>query len=163
MNTVVNTLSLNELDNIVAEKVELYSAAAQSIPDSVETKILLDNIQWGNALMDDTLTNNRAKIVTAGHYIIVARSQSTESTAGLNRRIIIVRKNSSDVEQERIYHGMYKPSDAVAYYYEISGIMECDVDDTIELWIYQDSGGALDFGGVSYADASRITLVKFNY
>jgi hypothetical protein len=125
--------------------VEIYDASTQTVSSGAETKLLLDTVRWGDSDLHDS-SNNRAQTPVAGIYLVIGRVLASDSTTGTYRHCILVRLNSSDVEQERIMEGISDPAETANFYMEIPHILKCDADDHLELRYKHDKGSNMTIG-----------------
>ena len=123
-------------------------AAATSITDSLFTTVgMTDTDEWDNDNMHDTATNpSRITIRTAGRYIIQGYGQWAASATGA--RFFDIRKNAGTQGALRI-QSTVQNLPASTIFQNITGLVDCAVNDYLELYIYQNSGGALNFSTVA--------------
>jgi hypothetical protein len=141
---------------VVDISCKVTKSSNQSISNSTFTTITWDQENYDTDSMHDNVTNNsRITIKTAGKYSILAQSEWASNSTGL--RILQIRKNGVDtVGYSRIGSGQGGANDEVIFVGDLA------VNDYLELRVWQNSGGALDFrsGGVelleTYLEAHKI-------
>jgi len=139
---------LSETEADVSCKVT--KSANQTISNSTSTIITWNQEVYDTDGMHDNVTNNsRITIKTAGKYSVMAQFEWASSSTG--KRIIDIMKNSAVVGKAN-----YLSSGNSQH--TISFIGDFAVDDILEVRVFQDSGGSLDFlaSGITYFQAHKI-------
>lgn len=135
------------LGNHVLTQCILRKTTAQSIPDSTSTEI-----EFGSGTeiydpldMHDTSTNNtRITTPSDGMYHITVGGRFANSTGG-SSRILYLNVNGGNVNSVASTidsSGRWANTDSITH--------ELSANDYVEMSVYQNTGGALDFGGSSY-------------
>ena len=112
--------------------------AAQSLADATETKIAVDAETFDYGEIGDIATNDRVDIRRHGVYLIVGRGGTASLTTGSTRRNSI-RVNGSEVASSTV--AVTALSGSAMY---VAHCAELTAGDYVELWMYQDSAGAVD-------------------
>jgi len=129
---------------------KVTKSAAQTITNSVSTIITWDEEDYDTDNMHDNVTNNsRITIKEPGKYSVLAQFEWTSNSSG--KRIIDIMKNGVVVGK-----GNYSASGNSQH--TISFVGAFIVDDILEVRVFQDSGGSLDFlNNITYFAATRLT------
>lgn len=122
----------------------ISNTTTQSINNSTETLLTFDTEDYDNQGSIANTTNNRLDIQRAGKYIIIAKSSVAVNSGG-DRRYIAIYQNAvrKNIQSWSDLNGVGD----VRMFSVI--LLNCAVNDTITLYGFQDSGGALNFGGTS--------------
>jgi len=138
---------LSETTSDISCKVT--KSANQSIPNSTSTIITWNQEDYDTDGMHDNITNNsRITIKTAGKYSVMGQFEWASSSTG--KRIIDIMKNSVALGKAN-----YLASGSSQH--TISFVGNLAVDDILEVRVFQDSGGSLDFlTNISYFEAHKI-------
>jgi len=138
---------LSETEDDVSCKVT--KSANQSIPNSISTIVTWNQEDYDTDGMHDNVTNNsRITIKTAGKYSVMAQFEWASNSTG--KRIIDIMKNSVALGKAN-----YLASGSSQH--TISFVGDFAVDDILEIRVFQDSGGSLDFlNNISYFAAHKI-------
>jgi len=141
------TLSCIELPTDISSKVT--KSADQTIPNSTSTIITWDQEDYDTDGMHDNVTNpSRITIKTAGKYSIMAQFEWASNSTG--KRIIDIVKNS-------VVSGKANYLASGNSQHTISFVDAFAVDDILEVRVFQDSGGNLDFlNNITYFEAHII-------
>ncbi len=128
---------------------KVTKSADQTITNSTSTIITWDNEDYDTDSMHDNITNNsRITIKTPGKYSVMAQYEWTSNSSG--KRIIDIMKNNTAVGKAN-----YLASGNSQH--TISFIGEFLVNDILEVRVFQDSGGNLDFlDNITYFEAHLI-------
>jgi len=125
------------------EGARVYKSAGQSIPNTTSTIVSFNSEDYDTDTIHDNVTNNsRLTCKTAGKYIVFAGGRWASHNTGLR-------------EFHLLKNGAYAAYIIVAtvpgssMYMEITVILNLAVNDYMELRVYQNSGGALGFGGAT--------------
>jgi len=153
-NDIVISLSDEVFTSALKTKLDGIEALAEVNPLDISCKIIktsdqsisnntMTTINWNSELYDtdgmhDNSTNNsRITIKTAGKYSILAQSEWGANSGGF--RFLEIIKNGVD-SIARVRHLAENASE-----HNISFVGEFAVNDYIELIVFQDTGGNLDF------------------
>ncbi len=134
-------LKIDEIDMCHIQKNG--SGSHQTISNSTSTALSFDQELFDTNTMHDNSTNNsRVTIKRTGYYLINGAIRwETTSSGGYNRKISIY-KNGSEVFTNIILPTTTSASNAPSQ--TITAMLLLAVNDYIELYVYQDSGGNLD-------------------
>jgi len=124
-------------------RIRAYRALDQTIGDSTPTKINLGSEDYDNLGEFDSATNYRFTCTQAGYYLINGQIQSASLGDGNSLRTYIY-KNGVDIT-----HASSHSSGNLAINANCMTIQYLAVNDYIELWVYQNSGGNADVTGGS--------------
>lgn len=118
----------------------VYHSVAQTIPTGVVTVLAFDSERWDTDSIHDNVTNNtRLTCKTAGLYLITAHVGFTANANG--RRSIYLKKNNTT------WIGIVGlpsvPDGVTSTLLEVTTQYQLDVDDFVEVYCYQNSGGDL--------------------
>jgi len=138
-----------------------YTSANISTPHNAytTTAIDMDLEYWDNDGMHDITTNpQRITITTTGLWQITAFGNWASSSTG--SRGLQVRKNSGDSNSggTQLFAKRQESADGVVSQLFISWEERLAVDDYIEMFTFQDSGGALNLNAGSSLMARWITI-----
>lgn len=134
-----------------------YNDAVQSIPNNTDTALTLNSEEYDTDTIHDTATNTSRATVPTGkggkwriHYHTAA---STASATGI--RVAFLRKNGTT----RIRGSNARVVGSTAVNVTLEGGADIDLlaTDYVEVIVFQNSGGALDFG---FSDASNASVVS---
>ena len=119
--------------------VKATKTSDQSIPRITITKITWDSEKYDTDDMHDNATNNtRITFNTAGKYSILAQAEWEISNEGF--RFLEIIKNGAGSGIARVRYVAEAASENIIAY-----VGEFEVGDYIELQVFQDTGGGLDF------------------
>lgn len=126
----------------------------QTINNVTWTRVSLDSVQADNDSMFDA-ANNRVVIKTPGVYAIAAAGLwKNDGASGTGLRCLSVRKNGTSIAEMRGVgiSGNWLPQNC-------SQVVECMVGDIIEMYVEQESGGAITWS-VDADPKSELTVTK---
>lgn len=124
----------SELDKVRAVKI----TAGQTIPNATETAITLNSENFDtNSIHDNSTNSTRLTCKTAGKYIITGQINFTGNATGLREAQIRVNGTTSIASDNRVAGDTNDRAVSVSTIYELA------VNDYIELYAYQSSGGDL--------------------
>jgi len=128
---------------------KVTKSADQSIPNSASTIITWNQEDYDTDGMHDNVTNNsRITIKTAGKYSVMAQFEWASNSSG--KRIIDIMKNS-------VVLGKANYLASGNSQHTISFVDALVVGDILEVRVFQDSGGSLDFlNNITYFEAHKI-------
>jgi len=129
---------------------KVTKSADQTISNSTSTIITWDQEDYDTDGMHDNVTNNsRITIQTPGKYSVMAQFEWTSNSSG--KRIIDIFKNGSAVGKAN-YLASGNSQHTISF---VGALVE---DDILEVRVFQDSGGSLDFlDNITYFEVTRIT------
>lgn len=134
-----------------------FNSAAQSVNDSTQTALTLDSEQYDVGALHSTVSNTSRMTIGAGqdgYYHIVGKSEFAASAVG--QRILSIYLNGTAISRTR-----YPLNSAtVVSTFEVSTMVPLVATDYIELFAYQDSGGALNVGNADAIVASRLMVER---
>ena len=117
---------------------KITKSASQSIPNATLTAITWNQESYDTDGMHDTVTNNtRVTFNTTGKYSVLAQAE-WEIAGGVFRFLEIMKNGSGGIA--RVRYGAEGASENIVPY-----VGEFQVGDYIELCVYQDAGGNIDF------------------
>ena len=118
-----------------------YKAAAQSISDSSSTRLTFDSERADTDTIHSTVTNTgRFTCVTAGYYEIFGAGNFAANSTGV--RILQAYLNGASLDPFGDFEGT--PNALVVCQLSVSFAYPLAVNDYIEFFVYQSSGGALN-------------------
>jgi hypothetical protein len=118
--------------------VRVYHDAGQNIPNATYTAITFNSESWDTHAMHDTGTNpTRLTCKVAGPYVIGAQVRFAFNAGGISRRLAIVLNGAT----YQVVTAMYEYGETM--YSEVVTPCILAVNDYVEAWAYQDSGGNL--------------------
>ena len=151
--TLINIFGTDASGNLISSPVDISckvtKSADQTISNSTSTIITWDQENYDTDGMHDNVTNNsRITIKTAGKYSVMAQYEWTSNSTG--KRIIDIMKNS-------VVLGKANYLSSGNSQHTISFIGDFVVDDILEVRVFQDSGGSLDFlDNIIYFEVHKI-------
>ena len=115
----------------------------QAIPDATWTNVIFDNEEWDTDSIHDNVTNpERLTCKTSGTYFVFTSANFSDNATG--QRLALVRKNGT-IEIVKSFCGM---DTGGRWQNSISTMINLEVNDYLELRVFQNSGADLDlFGG----------------
>lgn len=129
-----------------------YKTAAQSIANATVSKILIDATSFDTDSIVDT-TNSKIIPTKAGYYSV--RSLCTIPSTNAMLMVAYIRKNGINVIEARNNSG--RTGDSLST--SLGGIVEMNGStDYLELYVWQDSGGAVD-----HDEQARRTFLEVTY
>jgi hypothetical protein len=126
-----------ELSSDQAHMARMTRDVAQSIPNITATKIAFDAEDYDVGGIADPVTNDLFTISRAGKYLITASWEST----GATNNIVAVYIYKNGVEQRVSYVRLPSASSVEIV---VSDVLNLAVNDTIEMYVFQSSGAALN-------------------
>jgi len=134
---------------------KVTKTADQSIPRITLTMVTWDSEEYDTDDMHDTVTNNtRITFNTAGKYSILAQSEWEANSGGF--RFMDIMKNGVD-SIARVRNLADNASE-----HNIAFVGEFAVGDYIELEVFQDTGGNLDFESGAILENTYLEAHKIN-
>ncbi len=128
-----------DLSSASAVGTRVFHSAAQSINNNTETKLAFDSERYDTDSIHDPSTNNsRLTCPASGRYAIFGTVRFASNATG--HRYIFIRLNGGKalaVQSSLALSG-------IVTMLSISTIYDLTASDYVELWVYQNSGGALD-------------------
>lgn len=128
------------------------SAAVQSIPNSSYTAVTFDAESFDSAAFHDNSTNPSRLTIPAGkagkYFINAALNYAGAATGG--RYAVIYKNGAREIQAEGTNEGSLRTTVAV------SAMLDLVATDYIEIYAYQDSGGALNIQNAAYATYAEI-------
>ena len=146
---IVENATLSCVEVMLDISCKVTKSADQSIPNNTSTIITWNQEDYDTDGMHDNVTNNsRITIKTAGKYSVMAQFEWESNSTG--KRIIDIMKNSIAVGKAN-----YLASGSSQH--TVSFVGDLAVDDILEVRVFQDSGGSLDFlTNITYFEAHKI-------
>lgn len=123
-----------------------YRTTTQSITSGTWTSLALNAERFDTDTMHDNVTNSsRLTIKTAGLYVVTGNVYWASSAAGNQRLTRLYVNNATEicVASSPVSAALPQPAQVVSTIYKFA------VNDYVELFVYQDSGGALNVQNVA--------------
>jgi len=122
------------------QAVRVTKSASQSISNNTDTALTWNTETFDtNGLHDNAVNNSRLTAQVAGKYQVSGGARF--DTNGTGRRQLYIKKNGTSI------YSLLEPAApnaSVPTVYVITGLVDLAVGDYVELWVFQNSGGALD-------------------
>lgn len=134
----------------------VYRGAAQSISNATATALTFDNETFDTNTFHSNVTNNTRMTVPsgkAGKYLVTGVTYFTNNATG--QRIVYIYKNGSNVIGT-IQQGISGSIDCVV---QTSFVLDLAVNDYVELYAYQNSGGSLNVFGNSSSSGFQVSYL----
>ena len=134
----------------------VYRGASQSIANATATALTFDNETYDTDAFHDNSTNNTRMTVPAGKagkYLVTGVTYFTNNATG--QRIVYIYKNGANVIGT-IQQGISASIDCVV---QTSFVVSLAVSDYVELFAYQNSGGALNVFGTSSSSGFQVSYL----
>lgn len=134
------SLNAENVAGAEAPVCSLYLSSSQSIPNATWTEILFNAEEYDPAQMHSTVSaTGRIVIKRRGLYWIAGAARFANNATG--GRNLVLRFESSN-----IYGGANQVAghSTLSTYARAAGYRYCEPSDEIYMWVYQDSGGALN-------------------
>jgi len=155
INTTINFSCIDNKNWILTGETEtdisckITKSADQPISNNTSTIITWNQEDYDTDGMHDNVTNNsRITIKTAGKYSVMGQFEWASNSTG--KRIIDIMKNS-------VVLGKANYLASGSSQHTISFVDDFAVDNILEIRVFQDSGGNLDFlNGITYFQAHKI-------
>jgi hypothetical protein len=125
---------------------KVFKSANQSVPNSTVTIVAFDSEINDNDSIHDTVTNNsRLTCRTAGVYLV--RGHAIFSSNGVGTRAVSLFRNGNT--NDRVGEIVLPPASTSSFStaIEVETLIELAAGDYLEMYVYQDSGGALTLQG----------------
>ncbi len=136
------TVSSGAVSSNKLSKVRAYRATNQTIGTASWTKVILDTETFDTKNEFDSATNYRFTATVAGYYQVNIGVHWLSE--GANNFYIKIEKTGSEYSTEEI-----KPSAGTSHSQRFSDVVHLDVNDYLELFAYQNSGGDVSIEGGS--------------
>lgn len=133
-----------------------WSSALQSIPSAVFTALTLDTNDYDVGGMHSTVTTTSrftVPVTGAGTYVVNGTTRMAPMAAGTQCGIAIFKNGA---QGHTLVRGPINANSDI----EISAFLLLVGGDVLELYAYQDSGGAINFGATVSPVATRLTAIK---
>jgi len=135
--------------------VKVTKTSDQSVPQNTLTMVTWDSEEYDTDDMHDNVTNNsRITFKTAGKYSILAQSEWGINSGGF--RFMDIMKNGVD-SIARVRDLADNASE-----HNVAFVGEFEVNDYIELQVFQDTGGNLDFESGAILENTYLEAHKIN-
>ena len=115
-------------------RARAYLAGSQTVSNNTATKVLLDTENYDNLNEFDKDTNHRFVASTAGYYVVGASGPWVNTVDG-ELLVTYIYKNGAAVTECDAYASGTQGGGPF-----LLDIIYLDVNDYLELWVYQDSG-----------------------
>jgi len=132
---------------------KVYRTSAQSIPNIITTAVAWDSEDWDPNGMH-TGSGSTVTPGVAGKYLVTANFEWAANSLGY--RYAQLKQSSTVVAVER-----ESPLVTAVTNMTLTTIMDLSASDTVELDVFQNSGGALNIGGTT-KDQASLTLQRIN-
>jgi hypothetical protein len=117
----------------------VYNSAAQSIPNSTQTNLSFNTERYNNGGMHSTISNNsRITAQKAGVYVITGNVEFASNATGM-RVVGVILNGATPMAEVRI-----PAVNGNTTILSVSTLLHMAINDYVELFVYQDSGGALN-------------------
>lgn len=138
----LNLLALATLQSSATQNsfVSLHRSTDLSVADATLTAVTFDRVVTGNESFYNSSTPSRISFSSPGTYLVGATVQWTTNGTGY-RQMHIARNGDTT---NRIVHSLVTSSSSGSVTNNASGIYTFSAGDYIELYVYQNSGGALN-------------------
>lgn len=144
--------AVNSAINLLANppRVSVYRSADYGIADSDGTEVLAWNAETYDTDTMHSLASNTGRLTatTAGRYLIVATIIWEADATGLRRCQLRLNGSSGDILDS---DSDYAPGASNFSRVKLARVVELEVGDYVEVYCYQDSGGALSVIGSAAA------------
>lgn len=135
-----------------------YADAAQSVNDSTDTYLTLNQEDYDVGTMHDLVTNNtRVTVPVGGGGLYLIRGGTSFAADADGYRELFLRKNGTTKMTAVRYPSA---GGAVTTGVEISQVLVLAAGDYLELGVAHTAGAALDVGSATRAASSHLQLVK---
>ena len=123
-------------------RCRVYRSAVQSINNTTATKVAFNAETYDSGGIFDSSTNYRCTPGIIGTYLLVA---NVTFVAPVNDKqyVAVIRKNGTDITYSQI-HGAGAAGNLTVV---VSDIQYSDADDYFEVWVYHNSGAAINLSG----------------
>lgn len=152
------TITAGFLTHNTQPRARAYNNATQSLNDSTWTSLTLNTEDYDVTTLHDTGSNTSRMTVPAsggGVYLIIGGTTFAASATGV--RGVRIAKNGSVVGREMVVGNNGAGTATKA---QIIAVEVLAAADYIEVQGFQNSGGALNAGSATRADASELTIVR---
>jgi hypothetical protein len=123
----------------------VYRDSNQSIPNTTYTAVSLNTETFDVGGLWDAGSPTRLTAKIAGYYLITGDCQFAAASASAYRFLILTRNGDTTAGRLAETRPPTAAFDAsVPFAIDIAAVAYLDVDDYVEMWAYQDSGGNLD-------------------
>lgn len=156
--TKVYTRALGIITSAVQPRATVYNSAAQSLANDTITAITFDSETLDVGAMHSTSSNTSRVTVPAngaGLYLIFGSVRYASNATG-QRQARLKKNGTTDLALDTLTV-VAATSIAAAH---ARAIVDLAAGDYVELYGYQNSGGALDTGSATRALANELTLVR---
>jgi hypothetical protein len=148
---VINNASLqaiyDDFDAVVTYGCRAYHSTTQSISNAVFTAVLFNSEDYDTGGFHSTVTNTSRFTVPSGAgglYLITANILFAANATG--QRVLQVRLNGGSSGIAAIIGQQIVPSATYSSVVMVASILTLNAGDYVEVFAYQDSGGALNIG-----------------
>jgi hypothetical protein len=157
---LANPLTLGSIVSATSQpRSVVYNSATQSLPNNTLTAVTFDTEDFDVGSMHSTSVNTSRMTCPAngtGAYLAIGKVPYAGSAGG-TARVARLRKNGSDIGTQ----GNLGPVAATTQVVHTMAIFGMVPGDYVELYGFQDSGGALNIGdGATRAIQSELTVIK---
>jgi hypothetical protein len=122
----------------------VYNSADETVPNAIPTRLTFDSERYDNGGLHSTVTNpSRLTAQKAGKYNISGHVQFLSNASGY--RWVEIFLNGTTVIARQAGPALSGPATDLS----VSTTYHLAVNDYVELWVYQNSGGNLDVVAVS--------------
>lgn len=140
-------------------RCSVYNSGLQSIPNNAQTALTFDTEDFDVGGFHSTSVNTSRMTIPAGcggGYIVIANSSYAANASDV--RLITIYKNGAAIRKGPSFvpNNAASTNTGVA----VSALVQLVAGDYLEVFVYQATGGALNFGSAVYGDASQFQIVK---
>jgi hypothetical protein len=148
---------IQELQELLTERsCTVNRQANQSIPTNIWTAIQFDTEEWDTDNIFDPAQNTRLTCKTAGRYLISGTVRFAENTTGI--RMAMICRNGSTTDRLANYFGGMDINGRWSA--SFTTLVNMIVDDYIELYVWQNTGDALNLHDTS---KPRFSIIKMPF
>lgn len=131
------TKALENNTDVVSVYGRMYLAGVQSIPDTTETKVALETTSFSSGITADT-TNSRFTALTEGYYFVVAQILYDSPVTNKYLQAILELNGTGT---QNAYSAIISNGTNVQGT-RVENLIHLDPDEYVELFTYQNCGGA---------------------
>ncbi|ADQ06522.1 hypothetical protein Calhy_0785 [Caldicellulosiruptor hydrothermalis 108] len=145
---IANTIALRDSAGKISQFIPMFifwNNTTISIPNATETKLSFNTVIIDTDNIYNAADTTKFVIKTAGKYIFMATVEFAMNSTGF--RQIAIKKNGINI----VVHRHPATTSELTIISCCSPVISCSVNDYIEVYVYQNSGGALSINVPPYA------------
>ena len=136
-----------------------YNSTTQSVNDSAQTALTFDTEDYDVGAMHSTSVNtSRMTIPTGGTGLYLVTANTSYAANAGSDRLITIYKNGSAWRKGPMFTPFNGTSAQTGL--GVTAFMQLSAADYIEIFVFQGTGGALNFGSATYSDASQLQITQ---